>query len=104
MYTYSRREGILLKITEVRPHEGFHLWVRFNDEANGYVALDDLVGRGVFEIWSDRRIFESVRINEVGSLEWPGEVDLCADALYLRLTGKLPEELFPSLRSVQSDA
>jgi hypothetical protein len=26
-------------------------------------------------------------------LEWPGELDLCADSIYLRLTGAAPEEL-----------
>ena len=58
----------------------------------GLVALDDLVGRSVFKIWSDRRVFESVRINDAGAVEWPGNVDLCADSLYLRLTGKQPED------------
>lgn len=64
----------------------------------GLVALDDLVGRSVFKIWSDRRVFESVRINDAGAVEWPGNVDLCADALYLRLTGKQPEDFNQNVR------
>jgi hypothetical protein len=28
---------------------------------------------------------------------WPGEVDLCPDALYLDVTGKRAEEIFPTL-------
>ena len=32
------------------------------------------------------------------------EIDICPDAMYLRLTGKSPEEIFPGLRSVHADA
>ena len=36
--------------------------------------------------------------------EWGSDIDICPDAMYLRLTGKSPEEIFPSLRSVHADA
>jgi len=36
--------------------------------------------------------------------EWESEIDVCSDAMYLRLTGKSPEEIFPALRSVHADA
>ena len=39
-----------------------------------------------------------------GAIEWGSEIDICPDAMYLRLTGKSPEELFPSLRSIHADA
>ena len=29
--------------------------------------------------------------------DWPGEIDFCPDALYLRMTGQRPEQLFPVL-------
>ena len=56
--------------------------------------LSDLAGRGVFEAWEDPAFFDAVRISESGALEWPGGVDICGDAVYLRLTGKAPEEVF----------
>ena len=31
-------------------------------------------------------------------LVWGGQVDLCPDALYLKVTGKEPEDVFPALR------
>jgi hypothetical protein len=40
----------------------------------------------------------------MGAIEWGTDIDICPDAMYLRLTGKTPEELFPALRSVHSDA
>ena len=39
-----------------------------------------------------------VKIGETGELIWSEQVDLCPDALYLRLTGKKPEDIFPSLK------
>jgi hypothetical protein len=38
-----------------------------------------------------------VRVTAEGAVEWPGEIDLCPDALYLQMTGKTAEEVFPAL-------
>lgn len=46
-------------------------------------VLRHLVGKGVFAALSDPAVFAEVRIGECGrSIEWPGEIDLCADALW----------------------
>ena len=87
-----------MKITEVRPLENYKLFLRFDDDVSGVVDLSDVAGRGVFEAWNRNGIFEKVRVTKPGALEWPGELDLCPDALYLRLTGKQPEDVFPALR------
>ena len=92
------------RVVRAKPLQGFNLWVRFEDGASGDLDISDLAGRGVFRAWEDRRLFESVRISESGAVEWPGGVDLGPDALYLRLTGKQPEELFPALRAVRYGA
>jgi hypothetical protein len=68
------------------------------------VDLSHLAGKGVFGIWRDRRAFESVRIGSSGELVWSDQVDLCPDALYLKATGKRPEDLFPSLRGEPAHA
>lgn len=42
-----------------------------------------LVGKGVFAALSSPETFRQVRVGENGrSLEWPGEIDFCADALW----------------------
>ena len=61
--------------------------------------LSDLAGRGVFRAWSDRKVFEAVTVDKSGAIIWPGGVDLCSDALYLRLTGKAAEDVFPGLKT-----
>ena len=70
----------------------------------GIVDLSDLAGRGVFEVWSDRNIFDAVTVGESGAIVWPGEIDLCPDALYIRLTGRQAEEIFPELMRHPPDA
>ncbi len=89
---------------QVSPRGGYRIWVRYADGVEGEIDLSDLAGRGVFQVWADRRVFETVHIDESGGIAWEGGLDLCPDALYLRLTGKSPEQLFPSLKAVQADA
>jgi hypothetical protein len=54
--------------------------------ANGETTVnrfDRLIGKGVFAAITDPAVFAQVRVGERGrSLEWPGEIDLCADALW----------------------
>ena len=85
------------KITNVKVLEGYRLELAFDDGVTGTVDLSDLVGKGVFASWRDRRTFEQVRIGSSGELAWGDQVDLCPDSLYLRVTGKKPEDIFPAL-------
>jgi len=39
-----------------------------------------------------------VSITPSGAIKWNDDVELCPDALYLKLTGKKPEEIFPNLK------
>ena len=77
---------------------------RYDDGTSGEVDLSDLGGRGVFTAWEDRAFFDAVRLRGHGAVEWGAGIDLCPDAMCLRLTGKSPEEVFPVLGSIQADA
>lgn len=92
------------KFLEVRPLASFRLWVRYDDGAQGEVDLADLAGRGVFSAWTQPGSLESVALGSQGELVWADELDLCPDSVYLRLTGKSPEEVFPLLNRVPLDA
>jgi len=87
----------MLKLVEVRPLPGYGLHLRYADGAEGDVDLSSLVGRGVFGLWNDPKAFQNVSIGSGGELSWSDEVDLSADALYMQLTGKTPEAVFPGL-------
>jgi hypothetical protein len=93
-----------MKIIEAVPREEYKLFLRFEDGVAGEVDLSALAGRGVFAAWRRPGVFERVTVTEVGAVEWPGEVDLCPDALYMQLTGLLPDDVFPGLRSLASHA
>jgi hypothetical protein len=92
------------KIIEVKPRPEYKLWVRFADGVEGEADLSHLVGKGVFSVWNDYAEFEKVRIGAHGELLWEGGVDLCPDAVYLQITGKTPEELFPKLNESEVNA
>lgn len=89
---------------EVTALPNFRIFLRYDDGANGEIDLSDLAGRGVFKAWEDIAFFNSVRLGSHGAIEWGAEIDICPDAMYLRLTGKSPEEIFPSLGSIHADA
>ena len=92
------------KITAAKPLDGFHLWLRFSDGIEGVADLSDLAGHGVFSAWSTPGVFSEVKVTEFGAVAWGKEIDLCPDTLYLRVTGKTPEDLFPSLRETLTHA
>jgi hypothetical protein len=62
--------------------------------ANGAKTVNSfahLVGKGVFRAFADPAVFARVRVGDNGrSLEWPGELDFCADALWFEAH---PEEV-----------
>ncbi|MCL5098870.1 MAG: DUF2442 domain-containing protein [Candidatus Omnitrophica bacterium] len=93
-----------MKILELSPRPGFRLFLRFEDGVTGEVDLSDLAGRGVFSAWLESGVFDQARPTEAGAAEWPGEIDLCPDLLYMRLTGKSPEEVLPALRRISAHA
>lgn len=83
----------MIRPVEVKPRDGFRIWIRYEDGASGVVDLAPLAGRGVFAAWNDRGCFEDVRIAPTGGIAWGSELELCPDALYLQLTGALVEPM-----------
>ena len=86
-----------MKIVAAKALPDYRLELRFDNGDGGAVDLSSLVGHGVFSAWRDPGLFGRVQVSEHGAVEWPGEIDLCPDALYLRLKGKTPAEVFPGL-------
>lgn len=86
--------------TAVKPLKNYRIWVRYSDGVEGMVDLSDLVGKGVFATWKDEEEFQKVHIGPGGEIAWSEEIDLCPDAIYMKITGKRPEDLFPKLREL----
>ncbi|MBM3852905.1 MAG: DUF2442 domain-containing protein [Verrucomicrobia bacterium] len=77
-----------MKLIEVSPQTGFRLSLRYDDGVAGVVDLSPLAGLGVFAAWLQPGVFEQVTLSPSGAPEWPGEIDLCPDALFLEITGR----------------
>jgi len=92
------------RIIKVKVLPGYRLELEFDDGVSGIVDLSEAVGKGVFGLWRDPLFFEQVHIGSSGELVWAEKVDLCPDALYLKVTGKNPEDLFPALRNLPDHA
>ena len=86
------------KILETRSLDDYKIWLKFDDDTSGEVDLSHLAGKGVFALWNNYENFKKVSIEKGRSLIWSDEIDIDADSLYLKLTGKKPEELFPALK------
>lgn len=92
----------MVRLIAVKPLPQYKLRLTYDDGVEGEVDLSHLVGRGVFVAWKDAHAFEQVRIGDSGELLWGNTLDLCPDALYLRLTGKSPEQFFPALQQAHA--
>jgi len=94
----------MFKLAEVKALPNYRLWIRYEDGVEGEVDLSHLVGRGVFTAWTDHKVFEQVHISSSGVPSWDDDIDICPDALYLQITGKTAEQVFPKLKTTPIDA
>ncbi len=94
----------MFKPTEVKALEMYKIWIKYDDGIEGTVDLSHLSGKGVFSLWNDYEEFRKVYIGESGALTWSEQVDICPDSIYMQITGKSPEELFPALKNETMDA
>jgi hypothetical protein len=93
-----------MKIVAAKALPSFRLELKFDNGESGVVELYAHAGRGAFAAWNEPGAFERVSITDQGALEWPGELDLCGDSLYLRMTGKKAEDVFPAMQNRFSHA
>ena len=86
------------RITNIKILKQYRIELTFADGTCGIINLSDLVGHGVFSQWDDYDEFLKVKIGDAGELVWGDKIDLCPDSLYLEVTGKTPEDIFPDLK------
>lgn len=87
-------------LKEVKPLKNFHVHVKFSDGVEGIVDLSKFAGKGVFALWNDYSQFEKVSIGSSGELVWNEDVDMDGLGIYLKLTGKEPEDILPKLQEL----
>lgn len=92
----------LIRPITVRALPRYRIYLEFSDGAQGEVDLSGLAGKGVFKAWNDQGFFDQVHLAPHRAIHWSAEIELCPDALYMKLTGKTPGEMFPKLRRNQA--
>ena len=88
----------MIKPLSVKALSDYRVYLEYSDGEAGEIDLSDLVGQGIFKAWQDYSFFERVHLGAGRQIRWSDEIELCPDALYMRLTGKTPEEVFPKLQ------
>lgn len=94
----------MLRIVKVKTLPDYVLWLKYSDGTEGKADVSNLAGKGVFSRWKDYREFKKVTIGSSGELIWGDDLDLCPDSLYMKITGKKPEEVFPGLKKEHVNA
>ena len=89
----------MIRPIEVEAKQAYQIWLKYEDGVNGELDLGHLAGKGVFKAWDVPGYFKTVRVTEYGSIAWgdTDDIELCSDALYMRLTGKPIEEVWPDM-------
>jgi hypothetical protein len=93
---------MLQDIVEARPLDGYNLYLRFEDGAEGVVDVAKLLPfEGVFLPLKDLARFREVTVNpEWGTICWPNGADLDPDVLYSQITNSpLPRALHETSES-----
>jgi len=71
------------KVVEVKPLEGYRLWLRFHDGTSGTVDLSAELSGPMFEPLKDKDLFAQARIDpELETVTWPNGADLAPEFLY----------------------
>jgi uncharacterized protein DUF2442 len=74
-------------LQSVKPLVGYKLELTYS---NGYKGVYDVNGLLQYEVFSplkDEKLFNKVQKNH-NAVVWNDEIDLCGDALYLKITGE----------------
>jgi hypothetical protein len=73
-----------IRVTEVKPLDGFTLRLRFSDDAERVVNLAEELWGPVFEpLRADPGLFRQVRVDdELGTIVWPNGADMDPDVLH----------------------
>ena len=90
------------RIILVEPRDGLSIWVEYEDGVSGLADLSDVRGMGLFRAWEDREFFERVQISATGGISWgegDDQFDICADKVYMDVTGKSLAEVMPGFSS-----
>ena len=82
----------MIRPTSIQALPGYRLQVGYADGTEGTLDLAADVGRGVFAPLADEAFFRTVHIGRFGQIAWSEDIEICPDAAYEEITGKMRVE------------
>lgn len=81
---------MLRDVVEVRPLEGYRVFLKFDDGIQGELDLESLLDPfdGVFEPLRDHARFREVFVDSGGTIAWPNGADIAPETLYALVSGR----------------
>ena len=71
------------KVVEVKPLDGYRLWIRFDDGTTGTVELAAELWGPMFEPLKDNAFFAQASVDpDLETVTWPNGADLAPEFLY----------------------
>jgi len=81
------------KVVEVKPLEGYRLWLRFHDGTVGTINLATELWGPMFESLKDPGLFVQASVDpELETVTWPNGVDLAPEFLYQAAQRGIPAD------------
>ena len=92
----------LVQPTLVEARDNWQIWVEYSDGVSGVIDLADVADEPSFSKWQDPEFWRSVRIADYRAIVWSDDIELCPDSIYMELTGKSLDEIYPRSRPKQA--
>ena len=86
---------MLKDIIEVKPLNNYQLYLKFEDNQEGIINLEEIIEFvGIFQPLKDLDFFKTVKINpDLGTIYWENGADLDPDVLYSLITNQSLNDL-----------
>jgi hypothetical protein len=86
---------MLKDIIEVKPLNNYQLYLKFEDNEEGIINLEEIIKFvGIFQPLKDLDFFKTVKINpDWGTIYWENGADLDPDVLYSLITNQSLNDL-----------
>ncbi|MCZ8357850.1 MAG: DUF2442 domain-containing protein [Microcystis sp. LE19-388.1G] len=86
---------MLKDIIEVKPLNNYQLYLKFEDNQEGIINLEEIIKFvGIFQPLKDLNFFKTVKINpDWGTIYWENGADLDPDVLYSLITNQSLNDL-----------
>ncbi len=85
----------LVQPVQVEARDNWRIRIAFADGVSGEIDLSDMAEEPICAAWRDPDFWRSVHITDHRAVAWNDDIELCADSLYMDLTGLTLRDMYP---------